>query len=1653
MPPLALPRPALNLAAVAAVAAAAAAAAAVVALAAAPGGAAAQGQGAGSPAVPAQPAQGATLRTPLLSAGGEDLRVDIGTTFSNRDGVLLSGALAARLGETSASGLVFSLGSRSQELVLNGAWQWHTDQRLLASVGQLRQRQPFDFTSGRVETRVVQDQGALSWRQRLGTGWLRALHVDAYGARTPSRELGAQIYALETPALFELWRDPRRLAGARLGGAEIRLGTAPWPGTELLLGLGRESLTQDYATGATTRRAQVASIDFAHELSDSAAWSAGYARTLANERIALGWSQAVAGGVLGINLVELRGRGGLRSDQQARLSWNLPLGTSGPAGVRAALGAPSNWGRLLDVVAERPQRLPQQVLARADHTAAPVRLVEIDKTALPAGSTIDRASGAISVPLGVSVSGIAGITRNGAAFADGGGAFMASAQQLVIEPAALAEPAVGAADIYRVTLNNTAGGTTVVEVLVARGSVRIQRITVSAGLQPPGLAPLLPLVRTYGDPAFTLSAPSSASNGAITYTSSQPAVATVSGNVVTIVGAGTTTLTAHQAATATHAAGGASATLTVQPALPTLAGFGALTKNLGDGPFVLAVPSSNSAGAITYTSSNVQVATVSGQVATPVGEGTTTLTAHQAAAGHYAAGSISATLTVGQGLPGLGHFAHLTKTFGEAPFALSAPTSNSSGAFSYASSNPAVATVSGGTVTIVGAGLATLTATQVAAGGFGSASISATLTVQPALPALTNFGATSRTFGEPAYALAAPTSTSAGAFSYTSTNPAVATVSGNVVTLTGVGTTMLTATQAAAGNHGSTSISAPLTVFAGVPALGTFAPISLAANAPPHTLTPPASPSAGSFSYASSNPGVASVSGNVVTVVGVGTTTITATQAAHGNYLGASTSTLLAVGSTVPTLGGFPAIGKTFGDAAFTISPPSSNSAGSFSYASSNTAVATVSGNTVTLVGAGTTTLTATQAASGGYSAASIAATLTVNGATPALGAFGPYSRSYGDPAFTLTAPSSPSAGAFTFSSGNAAVATVSGNTVTIVGAGNALLTAQQAASGGYNAASTSVMLTVSPVAPTLGSFGPYTKNYGDAAFALSPPASNSAGAFTYASDNLAVATVSGNTVTIVGAGSANLTATQAAAGNHTSGSVATALTVAPVAPSLSGFGAIGKTFGDSAFALAAPTSNSAGTFSYASSNAAVATVAGNVVSIVGAGTATLTATQAAAGNYGSGSIAATLTVSAGTPTLGSLSVAGKTYGDAPFALTAPSSNSAGAFSYTSSNTGVATVSGSTVTVVGVGSATLTATQAASGNYGSASALAMLVVSAATPTLGSFSVAGRTLGDAPFALTAPTSNSAGAFSYTSSNTAVATVSGNTVTLHAAGSTNITATQAAQGNYGSAMTTATLTVSAQAPTLGSFSVAGKTFGDANFTLTAPTSNSAGAFSFSSSDTAVATVSGNTVTIVGAGSATLTATQAADGNYAAGSTTATLTVAKATPTIAAIADVSLLSSDFSGLCISDNTSSCPGPYSRFVQYTLTLGAATTHPGDLGAAAPPISTATVLRLGDAMTVGTAGVVNAAAANHYSGPSWSIQSGFAVSYPRSTPATTTVTVTRAATPNFNAASRTFTLTITPTDGGGYCFNGGNYVRNGGLQECVCTADYTGERCDQPVL
>ncbi|WP_299266532.1 hypothetical protein [uncultured Psychrosphaera sp.] len=158
------------------------------------------------------------------------------------------------------------------------------------------------------------------------------------------------------------------------------------------------------------------------------------------------------------------------------------------------------------------------------------------------------------------------------------------------------------------------------------------------------------------DAAFT-QVVTGGNGGVITYSSSELTVASVNDSgEVTIIAAGTTTITATEATSDEFLEQSVSYTLTVNKIAGQSLVFGddisesGITKTTDDAAFTQVATGGNG-GVITYSSSELNVASVndSGEV-TPVGAGTTIITATEATSDDFIEQSITYTLTVTQGV-------------------------------------------------------------------------------------------------------------------------------------------------------------------------------------------------------------------------------------------------------------------------------------------------------------------------------------------------------------------------------------------------------------------------------------------------------------------------------------------------------------------------------------------------------------------------------------------------------------------------------------------------------------------------------------------------------------------------------------------------------------------------------------------------------------------------------------------------------------------------------------------------------------------------------------------------------------------------------------------------------------------------------------------
>ena len=362
--------------------------------------------------------------------------------------------------------------------------------------------------------------------------------------------------------------------------------------------------------------------------------------------------------------------------------------------------------------------------------------------------------------------------------------------------------------------------------------------------------------------------------------------------------------------------------------------------------------------------------------------------------------------------------------------------------------------------------------------------------------------------------------------------------------------------------------------------------------------------------FTSSDPSIAQVEGNRVTIVGAGMVTFGAVQTGNETFLEAST-----VSQTIDIAKAnqeivFDALAtRSFDSGAFELTATATSGL-PIAYLSSNEAVATVNGTTLTMVGLGTSMITAEQNGNQNYHPAlSVGQQLSVQKGSQLI-VFDPIAdKRYGEGSFELQGVASSGLG-ITYESSNTQIAEIDGSLVTILGVGQTQITARQSGNGFYDAAPVVAQNLI--ILKGLQSIEFATlpnRVITDGVFNLNAEASSGVDVI-YESSNPAVATIEGNLVTLIGAGSSEITASQAGNDFYEPAADIIRTLVVQKAPQFITFNALSSRLTtDLPFSLNG-TASSGLTVLYESSNTDVAVINGNIVNILGAGSTEITASQ-----------------------------------------------------------------------------------------------------------------------------------------------------------------------------------------------------------------------------------------------------------------------------------------------------------------------------------------------------------------------------------------------------------------------------------------------------------
>ena len=409
----------------------------------------------------------------------------------------------------------------------------------------------------------------------------------------------------------------------------------------------------------------------------------------------------------------------------------------------------------------------------------------------------------------------------------------------------------------------------------------------------------------------------------------------------------------------------------------------------------------------------------------------------------------------------------------------------------------------------------------------------------------------------------------------------------------------------------------------------------------------------------------------------------------------------------------------------------------------------------------------------------------------------------------------------------------------------------------------------------------------------LTPPATNSPGAWSIEIDNPKIATANGLTLTLLSAGTSIIRYAQAASGAYNAASRSSRLTVTPGIPTLGEFKDQSVALSAGSFTLTAPTSTSDGSWSFQSLDQSIATVSGNKVTLLDGGEVSIRATQSPTLNWLTTTATMKLSVTAPSPTVGTFSdITLSIDSVSKVELILPTSNSKGSWALTSADPSVASVNGLTVTALKSGTTKISAKQAPSGGFRSIIVTLNVTILAVDPVVTASGFLDRTVEIIPgtpqqISLAAPVSNSPGAWTFTSSDPTIASINGNSLSALKPGKVTVTAVQGPALKFGSSKPfTISVFVKGRQSLTAPASIE-KLAGDPDITIAYPTSQSTGKWSATSSDPTIAAVNGNVIKLGNAGTATITVTQEATDSWIASSTTFSVRVIGVTPTLGAFA----------------------------------------------------------------------------------------------------------------------------------------------------------------------
>jgi hypothetical protein len=806
-----------------------------------------------------------------------------------------------------------------------------------------------------------------------------------------------------------------------------------------------------------------------------------------------------------------------------------------------------------------------------------------------------------------------------------------------------------------------------------------------------------------------------------------------------------------------------------------------------------------------------------------------------------------ATLSVAIGVPLLAQTIDLTSSppstasIGDSYAVVAAASSGLPVSLTIDATSIGVCTITGSVVTFIDAGDCTIVANQ-----DGDATFAAAASVTQTVAVLAATGTTAQTI---AFNSAAPNpavvggtynvsaSASSGlpvALTIGAASSGVCTISGSAVAFTGAGSCVIVASQAGnetyaaasevsqtvaiAAAPGTTTQTITIHSFAPNPAIvgGTYAVLATASSGLPVALN-----------IDSTSTGVCTITGNTVIFIDVGSCVVVANQGGDATFTAAPQVTQVALVEaaqgtiaqtiTIDSNAPNPAI---VGDTYDVIATASSGLPVSLAIDSTSTGVCTITGSTVTFIDAGSCVIVANQGGNAMFAAApQVSQVVLVEAAqgttaqTITIESIAPNPAIVGSTYDVLASASSGLPVSLTIDSSSAGVCTITGSTVTFIGAGNCVIVANQGGNATFSAAPQATQAVMVEAAPgttaqtiTIESVAPSPAVVGGTYDVLAAASSGLPVSLTIDSSSAGVCMITGSTVTFIGAGSCVIAANQGGDATFAAapevlqtvqvgtapGVTAQTITIDSVAPNPA---LIGGTYG----VIATASSGLPVTLTIDAASTGVCTISGSTVTFVGAGNCVIVANQSGDATFAAApQVTQTVLVTTAPDAMAQTITFDSTAPNPAFVgadydvVATASSGLPVTLTIDAASTGVCTIAGSSVSFVAEGNCVIVANQAGDASFAAAPQVTQIVTVEATQgetvqtvTIDSTPPLPAIVGSTYTVLATASSGLPVALTIDAAASAVCTIAGSVVTFTGTGTCIVHADQSGDATFSAA----------------------------------------------------------------------------------------------------------------------------------------------------------------------------------------------------------------------------------------------------------------------------